>query len=128
MPLKRASCQESTTLEGFYQKLAASDDSVTAAVGNEMSSLLPVLSESFRSIDVWGLTSLYHLWLLAADDWRSPWFVRISAYPGHEYRISYRMAEVDAPWPDALVEGLASDTQTACEFVLIAMKRSGGWT
>jgi hypothetical protein len=114
-------------LEGFYEKLAASDDSITAGIGNNMLCLLPMLSEFCKPFEVWGLTSLYHLWLLAADDWRSPWLVRITAYPGDEYRISYRMAEVDAPWPDALAEGLASDKLTACQFVLIGMKRSGGW-
>lgn len=93
-----------------------------------MLSLLPVLSELCDSYEVWGLTSLCHLWLLAEDDWRSPWLVRISAFPGEEYRISYRMPEADAPWPGALVEGMASDRLTACQYILIGMKRSGGWS
>jgi hypothetical protein len=88
--------------------------------------LLPTLAEFCKPFQVWGLTSHYDLWLLAEDDWRSPWLVYISASAG-EYRIRYRMAEVDAPWPDAYAEGTVSDELTACQRVLIGMKRSGGW-
>lgn len=129
MALKRASCQQSDTLEGFYSRLAASDDRVSAGIGNQMLSLLPMLSELCEPLEVWGLTSLYHLWLLAEDDWRSPWLVRITASPeGEEYKISYCMADIDAPWPGALVEGVAKGRQTACQFISIGMKRSGGWS
>jgi hypothetical protein len=127
MPLPRASCQPSATLEGFYQKLASSPDSGSSSTGAQMLSLLPRLAEICAPFHVWGLTSLYHLWLLAADDGRSPWLVCITATPSEGYRIEYRTVGADAPWPKATVEGVASDEATACRLVLSAMSHSGGW-
>ena len=53
-----------------------------------MLSLLPRLAEVCAPFHVWGLTSLAHLWLLVADDWRSPWLVCIIAVPNEGYRIT----------------------------------------
>jgi len=47
--------------------------------------------------------------------------------PGVGYRISYRMPEQQAPWPDAMVEGHANDEANACRLISIAMQASGGW-
>lgn len=127
MPLRRASSQRSTTLEGFYQELASSADSVTSSIGVQMLSLLPMLTEYCVPFNVWGLTSLAHLWLLAAHDWRSPWLVCITAIPSEGYRIQYMTVEGDAPRPETRVEGVASDETTACRLILSAMRRSGGW-
>src|ERR1700680_2823923 len=43
MPIKRASCQRSESLEGFYEDLAASTDSVSSSIGRQMLELLPML-------------------------------------------------------------------------------------
>jgi hypothetical protein len=126
MPLPRASCQPSATLEGFYQKLASSPDSVSSNTGAQMLSLLPRLAEVCAPFHVWHLTSLALLWLLAADDWRSPWLVCITAMP-EGYRIHYLTMDAEAPWPEATVEGVASDEPTACRLVLSAMIHSCGW-
>ena len=128
MPLKRASCQNSATLEDFYGQFATSDDSVSAELGSQMLSLLPLLSELCEPYQVWGLTSLCHLWLLAEDDWRSSWLVRISAFPNGEYRISYRTPQSHDPDPDALADHMASDRFIACQYILSGMKHSGGWS
>jgi len=127
MPIKRASCQRSKSLEGFYEDVAASTDSVCSSIGRQKLELLPMLAEVCEPFAVWGLTSHYHLWLLAVDEPSTSWLVSISAFPGLGYRIQYRMAVSDAPWPEALVEGMAADEADACRLVLIAMKRSGGW-
>jgi hypothetical protein len=113
--------------EGFYEDVAASTDSVSSSIGRQMLELLPMLAEVCAPFGVWGLTSHYNLWLLAADEPSAAWLVSISAFPGLGYRIQYRMAAADAPWPEALVEGMAVDEADACRLVLIAMKRSGGW-
>jgi len=76
---------------------------------------------------VWGLTPLTHLWLLAADDWRSPWLVCITAMPNEGYRIQYQTVDADASSTEATVQGVASDEATACRIVLSAMRHSGGW-
>lgn len=126
MPLRRASCQPSATLEGFYQKLASSTDSVTSTTGAQMLSLLPLLSEVCVPFDVWGLTSLHHLWLLAVDDWRAPWLVCITALSSGGYRIQYRVVGAASSLKD-IVEGVGSDEPTACRLILSAMRHSGGW-
>jgi hypothetical protein len=126
MPLKRASCQSSKSLEGFYKDVAASEDSISSGVGRGMLELLPLLYEFCASFEVWGLTSHYHLWLLASDSPSSRWLVSITSF-AVGYQIQYRMPETDAPWPDALVEGHSVDAAEACRLILIAMKRSGGW-
>ena len=127
MPLPRASCQPSATLEGFYQKLASSSHSWESRAGALMLSLLPRLAEVCAPFHVWGLTSLHRLVLLAADDWRSPWLVYITAIPDDGYRIEYRNVDADAPRPKTIVEGVGSDAATACRLVLSAMSHSGGW-
>jgi hypothetical protein len=127
MPLRRASSQRATTLEGFYQELASSTDNVTSSIGAQMLSLLPMLTEVCVPFNVWGLTSLAHLWLLAADDWRSPWLVCVTAIPSEGYRIQYKTVEGDASRSEARVEGVAPDETTACRLILSAMRRSRGW-
>jgi hypothetical protein len=127
MPLKRASCQQPKSLETFYEEWATSSDSGSQSIGTQMLALLPMLTEACAAFNVWGLTSLAHLWLLAADDFRSPWLVCVTAFPGQGYRIRYRMTQADAPWPEAFAEGIAPDEADACRLILIAMKRSGGW-
>jgi len=127
MPLTRASCQKSASLEGFYKDLAASTDTVSSSAGEQMLSLLPMLSDICADFNVWGLTSLNHLWLLPSDDWKSPWLVQVTAYPGQGYEVRYKMTATDAPWAEAFVEGKAPDEASACRLILIAMKRSGGW-
>jgi hypothetical protein len=100
MTLQRASCQ-SPGLEEFYRELSASSDNTTAEIGRMMLRLLPEIPPAFRGKRLWGLTSLYRLCLLAADDYRTPWYVRIIGDSGGQYEIHYRMSEVDQPWPDA---------------------------
>jgi hypothetical protein len=90
-----------------------------------MLSLFPMLAEAFGPLDVWGLTSLYHLWLLARDDFRSPWLVCITAIPDQGYKIQYKTP--GSRLQDTVVEGIAPDGATACRLILSAMKRSGGW-
>jgi hypothetical protein len=127
MPLVRASCQFSKTIEEFYQDLAASPTSVTSGIGAGMLRVLPGLEELCAHHRVWGLTSHAWLWLLAADDYTSPWLVRVIAL-GSEYEVSFRMTEAERPWPEALVSGTARDVAAALAMIRIAMERSDGWT
>ena len=64
MPLTRASCQQSASLEDFYEKMAASTNIISSGTGKQMLSLLRMLSDLCVDLNVWGLTSLAHLWLL----------------------------------------------------------------
>ena len=126
MAIRRESSQRSNTLVGFYQEAAASDEKGTSGIGTAMLEFLQAFDERFPDRQVWGLTSHYRLWLLAEDDWRSPWFVSVIGFLG-EYWVEYRMLPADAPWPGALVRGSAPDVRRALELVEVAMARSGGW-
>jgi hypothetical protein len=99
---------------------------MTADIGRAMVDILPDLHEMSRTRDVWGLTSHYHLWLLAADDYKSRWLVEIIGYSG-EYVIGFRLPEADEPWPNAVVRGTARTKTDALEMIETAMVRSGGW-
>jgi len=127
MAIERASSQSPETLVSYYKALTESEDSVSSSMGHQMLVLLPMLSEVCAGQGVWGLTSLAHLWLLAVDDWTSPWLVSVTALPGEGFRVRYRMPEAEAPWPDSVVEGQARDEGQACQLVAIGMGRSGGW-
>jgi len=89
---------------------------------------MPMLTEVCVPFNVWGSTSLAHLWLLAADDCCSPWLVWITAIPSEGHRIQYKTVEAEEPRPEASAEGVASDEVTAWRLILSAMRRSGGWT
>jgi len=124
MSFRRPSCQ-GETLEAFYGTLAASTES--SEMGKAMLQLLPELEKVFAFRDAWGLTSLYHLWLLAADDWSSRWLVSVIANRPGYWHVGYRMPEAAQPWPDAIVTGRATSMAAAIEMIRIGMIRSGGW-
>jgi|SRR5215472_1238148 len=128
MPIRRASAQQGDSLEEFYEEAAASHGATVSMVGKQMLSLLSMLSDICADFDVWGLTSLYDLWLLPSDDPAAPWLVQISAQLTLGYQVRYKMTATEAPWPDAFVEGKAPDEAAACKLILIAMKNSGGWS
>jgi hypothetical protein len=128
MTLRRASCQSAGTVEAFYQRLAESTHDDTAVLGRAMVTFLAHLAPLFEGRDIWGLTSHYHLVLLAEDDYRSAWLVRVIAQPGLGYEIRYRWSDGDAPWNEAQVSGFAATVEDAVRMVGVAMTRSRGWS
>lgn len=120
--MRRESSQSHRTLHEHYLRLVG--DPEVAEGGWSMVLLLDALPALAARYEVWGLTSLYTLVLLAEDDWRSPWWVRVSYdLQGHAYHVRYDLA--DGPW---LVTGLAYSVQDALVRIETAMIRSGGWT
>ena len=126
MSIKRATCQPGPSLKSSYEEMAASTGG-TSICAKHMLPLLKTLSDACTDYQVWGLTSHTDLWLLPSEDKYSPWLVQVIADPCGEYRVRYKMKAFDAPWPEAFVEGKASDEAAACKLILIAMKNSGGW-
>jgi hypothetical protein len=121
--LDRCKDQSSITLDDFYANVAEGGSRGGAAM-IELIRRLRNLPDERR---VFGLTSLHRLCLLAADTWRSPWFVIISALDERNYRIEYRLPDAAAPWPNAYVTGEAQSQDEAVSMILTAMERSGGW-
>jgi hypothetical protein len=128
MALNKASIQNKKSLEEFYGNLRASEDSVSSSIGACMLDFLPLLRDLCDEVNAWALTSLMRLWLLPSDDIAAPWLVSVQPMPSQGFQITYRFTAPDAPWPDALVQGVAIDEADACRMVRIAMERSGGWS
>ena len=76
---------------------------------------------------VWGLTSIGRLCLLAQDTYKSPWFVIVAALDSRNYFIEYRMPDDIAPWPGAYVKGEAQTKEHAIQMILTATEQSQGW-
>lgn len=117
---------QSGSLRDFYMEACASDDEVTSGIGLSMLHLIERLEASSDEREAWGLTSLYSLCLLPADENQSAQYVRVIATTGH-YCIEYRMPGDIAPWPDACVKGETSSEDEALRMIVLAMDRSGGW-
>jgi hypothetical protein len=126
--MKLTRCRDqSGTLEQFYGELVGSDDNVSRSVGEAMLRLLQELHSCPAHHEAWGLTSHYHLCLLAEDCYETPWLVRVIG-SGSQYRIEYLLPKTMAPWPNAYVQGEASSPEQAINMVLIGMVRSEGWS
>ena len=110
----------------FYERHACSEDEVSRSIGEAMLVLLRELRESTAPHEVWGLTSHYHLCLLAENRCDTPWYVQVIGYEGR-YQIEYLVPQVEAPWPEARVRGDASSARAAVAMILTALVRSGGW-
>lgn len=118
MHLTRCQDQKSQTLEEFYGE-------------HEGERAMLDLIERLRALPderrAYGLTSHYHLWLLAQDTYVSPWYVSFIAANKQHYTIEYRMPESEAPWPHAHIRGVATSEDEAVQMILTAMEKSGGW-
>lgn len=80
-----------------------------------------------NAIQVYGLTSLDRLRLLAEDSWKSPWYVIIAALDARHYFIEYLVPDHSAPWRNAYMKGEARSEDEAMEMIVTAMEKSEGW-
>ena len=127
MPLLRASCQGGHLLDS-YEALGRRPEAEWQCYAKLMLALIPSIERLCVDIPVWALLSHERLCLLAADDYRSPWHVIISAEPFDEsYDLRYLMALDEAPWPNAIVCGGAASASQAADMVHVAMLRSRAW-
>jgi hypothetical protein len=128
MHLTRCQDQSHETLDGFYTEDLQSDDPFRQSLGKTMLDLIARLRALPDERRVYGLTSHWHLCLLATDTGQSPWFVKVVATDRRNYHVSYRMPERLAPWRWAYVHGDAESEDEAVRMILIAMDWSGGWS
>lgn len=127
MQLTRCSEQTRATLDEFYLKLVQSDDVVSQQMGEAMLALIGRLRALDDSRVVFGLTSHYHLCLLAEDTSQSNWLVKIIAADKRCYYLEYLLPDLIAPWPKAYVKGEAHSEDEAVRMILLAMEKSEGW-
>jgi hypothetical protein len=124
MTLRRASCQCGCTLREYYEEFARLPaDNPLAGVGAAMLELLPYLQRVCESTAVFGVTAHDALHLHRADDTRAPASVIIRATPDGEIHVAYRMPPAEAPWHDALVQGVAASPEIAARMISAAIAR-----
>jgi hypothetical protein len=128
MAFQRATCQSRRSLREHYEAEANGSDPHVAPAARLMIQLIERLETTFQDRSVWGLTSLYHLKLLAADDWKTPWYVSIAPAVSGRFAIEYLLPEGEAPWPNARVLGESESVEAAVDMILLAMQKSRGWT
>ena len=128
MKIIRCRDQQHETLEEFYSKLAIGENSPLREAGKAMLDVLTGLKALPDERLVYGLSSMAQLCLLAHDDYKSPWYVIVSALDRRNYFVEYLMPENMSPWPNAYVKGAATSTDAAVELIQIAIDRSAGWT
>lgn len=127
MILSRCKDQKSKSLDEFYESISKGPDEASRRMGEAMLHLIARLRQNPDNRTVFGLTSHYHLSLLAADDYTTPSYVTVIAQDRRNYHIDFAMPEAMAPWPNARIQGTARSEDQAVEWILIAMTASEGW-
>ena len=127
MHLTRCHDQKSKTLDEFFDDVNKQDHVGSREGGKAMLDLMVRLRALPGSCQVYGLTSHHRLCLLAADSYKSPWFVIIAALDKRNYFVEYLMPDNVAPWPHAYVRGEARSEDDAIQMIVIVMEKSEGW-
>ncbi|MBI2393236.1 MAG: hypothetical protein HYV09_26865 [Deltaproteobacteria bacterium] len=128
MRLVRCKDQSHETLEEFYGASGVEEPTeFWLRAGQTMLALIDRLRALPDDRAAWGLTSHFHLILLAEDTSNSPWLVRIVAADATLYSVAYLMPERFAPWPNAYVTGESRSEDEAVAMILKAMEMSKGW-
>jgi hypothetical protein len=127
MHLERCKDQKRQTLDEFYSDLAKQEELISQTIGRTMLSLIARIRKLPDPRRLYGLTSHYHLILLAEDTSQSSWLVKSIALDGRNYTIEYLMPKRHAPWPNAYVKGEAQSEDQAVQMIVTAIERSEGW-
>jgi len=127
MPIIRITDQERQTLQEFYEELSVTSTNSYVDVGNRMLPILKLIDEMFPNRIIYGLTSVARLVLLAEDNWQSDWLVIIASNGMPEYSLEYLMPTSKAPWPGAVVSGIAQSLEEAREYLEICIRECEGW-
>ena len=115
MQIKRCKDQKGETLEEFYTGSSCDSNDGLHISNKAMLSLLKGLENQTFDKNIYGLTSMNRLCLLAENDWESPWYVIISALDDKNYYIEYILPQRFAPWPYAMVKGDSVEGHTPCK-------------
>ncbi|MCH2195295.1 hypothetical protein [Kordia sp.] len=126
MSLKRNTDQKSKTLIQFYDEAKNSDNQFSSNLGELMINWIKEIDSEFKTTEIWGLTSHYHLILQNENDYTSPNYVVLIA--GHdEYHLEYLIPESSQPWENAYVKGATKSLEEAMKMLKTAMRESRGW-
>lgn len=126
MPVVRCSDQPHQSLREHYNPKGETNERVILS-HQLMISLIDKLDEIFKDTIVFGLTSHYHLNLLAYDSFQTDWFVTFIAGSDGEVYVECLLPRNKQPWPFAKVTGQAETPEEGIKYILLAMKESEGW-
>lgn len=127
MPIKRSPDQGRQTLEKFYLEFLETGPNQYVDIAMKMLELIKMINHTFKETQLWGLTSHARLIIQSEDNSESKWYVIIENVGTDDFYFSYLMPVDKRPWENARVRGQAKSIEEARNFMLIAMKESGGW-
>ena len=126
MPIERNTDQRSKSLIDFYEEAKNSSNQFSANSGELMIRWINEINFHFKTTEIWGLTSHFHLILQNQNDYSSESYVILTA--GYdEYHLEYLVPEEIQPWSSAYVKGATKSLDEAMKMLKIAMKSSRGW-
>jgi len=121
MPIKKCKDQDYSTLQEFY-----TDPKVPKPIGEATLKLISWLNETFKTTEIFGLTSHYRLVLLSENSSSANSNVIISAM-GIRYYFEYLIPTEEAPWEHAHITGFTDNFEDAKKYILLCIKKSKGW-
>ena len=125
MPVKRSKSQQQQSLTEFYTE--NSDETINNSIGEVMLKWIDRLNSELPDIEIWGLTSLYRLVLMATETYEGEWSVIIFGTENN-YRVDYLIPkEENSPWQNAYITGTTTDFEEALKMSLIAIENSRAW-
>jgi len=117
------------TIENFYSDFVYNQNGIVGQnIADNMLEFIRMINQAFVETKLWGLTSHFRLVLQSEDKWNAGWYIIVSCVGGKEYYFEYLLPDNKSPWPNAYVRGVAYSLNEAKNYLLIAMKETGGWT
>lgn len=126
MPIRRNTDQKSKTLTEFYNEVKNESNVISKGVGTLMLNWIERINSEFKEMEIWGLTSHYHLILQTENDYTSKTYVILTSGMD-EYHIEYLIPKESEPWENAYVKGATKSLETAMKMLKTAMRNSKGW-
>ena len=123
MKIQRCKDQKDKTLEEFYSELLASEDKILKSIGQSMLNLLAAISKESMPKNIYGLTSLYQLKLLAQDTFISAWYISIISCGYEKFFIDY-LGDIEN---DKYIRLEASNISETIKLIKLAIIKSKGW-
>lgn len=128
MPLNVCKNHSSTSLIEIYERMANyGNNPFWQEKSVAMIKIINEINRTFKTTQIWALTSHYRLILLSENNWQSRWNVIIDYIGNYEYNIQFAIPDYKSPWENGKISGDVKSLKKALKYVYIAMKESEGW-